>query len=300
VRLQNGHSADARPQSCAVSRVTTSLSERNAAVLAKVKPRKRSYSAILSQELTGEELGEMLYVSRQHMALIPQGGEQTSEEHFSLRAISKTLPAVIGKKTSSQKHKMVKSLRHSNQPKESGQEAKNSDDFNADKLPAIEPENQIINVKIVTASSFNEEEPEENHTKKPSPSAQRTSSRRESSKSSQPLSPNIVSIGAAMEPDKAVVKIRHHPSSGVKGRLSSGWSSPKPIQGLTGSPLHTSGKGRKETAKAEIKEDERTDEGTLHRASTPGMTININIADFLRNDSDPDNGEAQEPHPPDD
>ena len=305
VRLHNGHSPDARPQSCAVSRVTKSLSERNAAVIAKVKPRKRSYSAILSQELTGDELGEMLYVSRQHMALIPQDGEKTSED-FNLQDISKTLPAVIGKKTSSQKHKMAaKSLRRSNRPREPEQETKNSDDSNADRLPAIEPENQIINVKIAIASSFSEDDkPEENGAiRKPSPSRHNASSRRESSKSPQPLSPNIVSIGETLEPDKAVVRVRHHPSSGVKGRLSSGWSSPQPIQGLTGSPLHTSSsKGRKGTTKAGSKSEEdkeKTDAGTLHRASTPGMMVDINIADFLGNDSDPDNGDMQEPHPPD-
>ena len=48
---------------CKVLQVVMSLSEINADVLAKIKPQKRSYSAILSQEPTGNELGEMLYIS---------------------------------------------------------------------------------------------------------------------------------------------------------------------------------------------------------------------------------------------
>ena len=78
-------------------------------------------------------------------------------------------------------------LRHSNRPREPEQEVKNSDNSNADRLPAIEPENQIMNVKIATASSFSEDDkPEENGAiRKPMPKA---NTRQESSKSAQPHS----------------------------------------------------------------------------------------------------------------
>ena len=80
-----------------------------------------------------------------------------SEEHFNSKS------AVIGKKMSSQKHKRVaKSQRHSNRPREPEQKMKNFDDFNVDRLPAIESENRMINVKLATASSFKEDDkPEE-------------------------------------------------------------------------------------------------------------------------------------------
>ncbi len=265
-----------------------SLNDRNAAIIAKVKPRKRSYSAILSQELTGEELGEMLYVSRNHMALIPQEAVPR-EGTMNFQTLSKTLPTVTGKKAVGRENK-VKSLR---QGRFNNSKVKDTQDdaSPSDKLPPIEPEGgQIINVKISTTSPVKEEADAKTKT---SP-AHNAKPNKEKSRSPQTLSPKIVSIGDVTEPDKTTVKIKHHPSSGVKGRLSSGWSSPVPIKGLSGSPIHTTKGNREESKTKKGMEGVGTgDSESLHRASTPGMMVNINITDFLGTDSDPDNQEQE-------
>ena len=307
VRLQNSGAEDVRPKSCVAPRMT-SFSERNAAVLAKVKPRKRSYSAILSHQLSGDELGEMLYVSR-HMALVPQGEQGVDDRCLDLQSLTRTLPSVVGNNALRNKSK-VKSLRQGRHCKVKIVEAKNDETSSVEKLPPIGPESsgEIINIKITTSSS-NEDVKVDNADSRKSPASSqkangKSAAATENIKSPRTLSPKIVSIGEAKETEKAAIKKKHHPSSGVKGHLSQGWSSPQPIKGLTGNPLHASrarkeaSRARKEANRAECKDEtESGDPEATHRASTPGMMVNINISEFLGTDSEPENAQ-QDDGPP--
>ena len=82
------------------------------------------------------------------------------------------------------------------------------------------------------------------------------------------------------------------------GRLSQGWSPPRDIEALVGSPLHTPRRqsrsttprgGRSHVTKASTNEEQSTNELDARRSlmTSPGLMINIDVNEFLRDADDP-------------
>ena len=89
---------------------------------------------------------------------------------------------------------------------------------------------------------------------------------------------NVVSIGEAREVGRTNIHRSKRHTSG-KGRLSSGWSPPQPIQPLKGSPIHTPPK--KTGGAGQENEGERDLRAEVVASPTPSMTINVNVNEFL-------------------
>ena len=82
------------------------------------------------------------------------------------------------------------------------------------------------------------------------------------------------------------------------GRLSQGWSPPRDIEALVGSPLHTPRRqsrsttprgGRSHVTKASTNEEQSINELDTRRSlmTSPGLMINIDVNEFLRDADDP-------------
>lgn len=296
---------NSRPNSSSAPRSGT----HSTTICTRTKHRKRSYSAILSREFSGEELGELLYISR-HVALIPQDEGKARHSHIhpdSLRdGFAGPLPSVTRNRESKSKSKLrsLRQTKSSNSPrgKESQEPGTSANEtLQVDKLPPIMGDSvQIINVKITSsqtparecATTHNDTSDMNtvNSTQETSPTTV------ESTNLPQRIYPRIVSIGEARELDKpmAGVKSKRYPNSG-KGRLSQGWSTPQPIGGLRGSPIYIptttiTSKESSATKFGSVSKERRKVAEVDTRSSTPGMTININVNDFLG----PENSISQE------
>ena len=258
----------------------------------KVNLKRRSYSAVLTRHLRTGQLLHLLSISK-HTGLVPSSNglmENTSDvnemvpqespfpsprnENSSSAGI---LPPVVQhgelgmtikvrrlrKDVSDKPADSSTPQKSTSQPESHVNTSKKSlSDSSSNKLPQIQSSPEALKENSVTqpkSSQPAEESPIKNITPFTSP-----------------IKVSIVSIGETnkVESRSKVAKPKRHTSGKQNsGRLSLGWSPPQPIEALKGSPLNTP------TKKVTVDSPTlTTDDG---RPSTPGLTINVDVNEFL-------------------
>lgn len=241
------------------------------------KHRKRSYSAILSREFSSVELGQLLYISR-HVPLVPQDEGKIGNSHSHSDGVSDNLigplPSVTcsSSRNKSKARGLLSPMGKNKQQPITGASGRPQVDISPitgnlkTKTSRIPAKEDTVTQNIMGFTSGN--------TQKGGDSP--ISATAESIAFHPRTSPRIVSIGEArgLEKPMAGVRSKRHSSSG-KGLLSQGWSAPRSMGGLLGSPIYiptTTSMHKPENMARDIGDERRKKAEEDSRSSISGMS----------------------------